>query len=184
MQHAVRHAEDQHRRREDRRHYQAPPVSLLRGVGRRCLLRYAVPKLLDRESEIADLHDARVELHGRRIGGQIHIGAAHSRSIRQSALEGAGAGGAGHSGYRQVHALRGRRFHAGTSKPSCRTALARVSGFTTSASYSTIALALTRSTVALVTPGVAESFRSTLREQLPQVMPPTFIFRVCAVIPI
>jgi hypothetical protein len=41
-----------------------------------------------------------------------------------------------------------------------------------------------RSTVALVTPGVAESLRSTLREQLPQVIPPTFIFRVCAAIPI
>ena len=61
---------------------------------------------------------------------------------------------------------------------------ASASGFTTSASYSTVALALTRSTVALVTPGVAESLRSTLREQLPQVIPLTLIFRVCAAIPI
>jgi hypothetical protein len=38
--------------------------------------------------------------------------------------------------------------------------------------------------VALVTPGVAESLRSTLREQLPQLIPPTLSFTVCAAIPI
>src|ERR1039457_4619741 len=184
MQQAVRHAEQPHRRREDGRDDQAAAVALPRRAGGRRLLRHAVSQLLDGKREIAYPRDGGVELHGGRIGGQIHIGAAHARSIGERVLDGARAGGAGHSGYRQVNAFRGRGLHAGTSKPSCRTASARVSGFTISASYSTVAQALTRSTVALVTPGVAESFRSTLREQLPQVIPPTFIFMVCADIPI
>ena len=115
MQHAVRHPEHQHRRREDHRHYQSPPVSLLRGICRGFLLRHAVPQFLDRAYEIAHLHDSRIELDCRRIGGQIYIGAVHAFGGRQRSLDSARAGGTRHSGNRQVHALRGRGLHAATS---------------------------------------------------------------------
>ena len=118
MQNTVRHAENEHGRREDRRHQQAPAVSMFRCVGRRFLLRYTEAQLLNRANEIAHLRDARVELDGRRVGGQIDAGPIHARSVGQIPFDAACAGGTRHPRDRQVHALRSGSLHAGTSKPS------------------------------------------------------------------
>src|SRR5205807_8800422 len=152
---------------------QAPAVTRQLGIRVQFGSGNAVAQLLNRADEIAYLHAARVILHGGPVSGEIHARPNHSRRVGQGAFHATGAGRAGHAGDWQVHPLRSGHGHAGTSKPSSRTASARASGRVRSASNVTAVLACSRSTAAWVTPGIERSLRSTLRAQFAHVMPRT-----------
>src|SRR5262249_40406526 len=144
----------------------------------RILLRHAVPEFFDRADEVAHSRTRRIVLHGCGVGGEVDVSAVDAGRRGERPLDRACAGGARHSRDRQSHAFRGCRLHSGTSEPSDRTTVAIAPGLTRSVSYSTTARALSRSTAALVTPGVADSFFSTVRAQLAHVMPPTLRFKL------
>ena len=103
---------------------------------------------------------------------------------RQCALDGAGAGGARHAGDGQIHAIGPRARSCRHFVPELPHRVGQSLGLHFLRVVFHRGASPWRSTVALITPGVAESFRSTPRAQLPQVIPRIVMLVVWRDIPI
>ena len=115
MDAAMGHAEDDDRGGEDGSDYEAPAPGGGVAFGADFIAGNAVAEILDGMNEIAGPHLGRMVFDGGSVGGEVDVGALHSRGIGEGALDGAGTGGAGHARYGQVDAVWSRDSHAGTS---------------------------------------------------------------------
>ena len=149
--------------------------------------RHVEADLLDRADQRRQLRHVRIELDRSGMGGEVHVRRRDPGRGRELPLDGTRTRRAGHPGDRKIHTLprpprsfwRSRHRESELLDGAISLGTAVCAG-----SNCTVAEAASRFTLALDTPEVEASFRSTLRAQLPQVIPATGSVTVSALIPI